>query len=132
MVGMSGIEPLLFRLSIECFEPTKLHAHILLLPKTRMPPLFWRQIIRDFVVLLLSQTPTATRLGACNGDASLQRLLHDLMIPQLSPFREIILLPQTGDSLLLLPERVAPAQLLQTRVEKCVLCVQLRTIPNQH
>jgi hypothetical protein len=28
--------------------------------------------------------------------------------------------------------RVAPAQLLQTRVEKCVLCVQLRTIPNQH
>jgi hypothetical protein len=52
-----------------------------------MPPLFWRQIIRDFVVLLLSQTPTATRLGACNGDASLQRLLHDSMILQFPPLR---------------------------------------------
>lgn len=97
---MSGIEPLLFRLSIECFEPTKLHAHILLLPKTRMPPLFWRQIIRDFVVLLLSQTPTATRLGACNGDASLQRLLHDLMIPQFSPSEEIILRSKFLDPLI--------------------------------
>jgi hypothetical protein len=55
-----------------------------------MPPLFWRQIIRDFVVLLLSQTPTATRLGACNGGAGLQRLLHDLMIPQFFPSEEII------------------------------------------